>query len=55
MCELTDGPYRCLGGMKLKLRDNNSDLMSPISHHDTIVHPKEHATMILGQVDREMA
>ena len=55
MCELTDGPYRRIGGVKLKPRDNNGDLMSPISHHDTVVRPKERAAAIFGQVDREMA
>ncbi|KAI0280469.1 hypothetical protein BGY98DRAFT_1095464 [Russula aff. rugulosa BPL654] len=42
-----------IGGVKLKSRDN--DLMSPISHHDTVVRPKERAAAILAQVDREMA
>ena len=55
MCELKDGPCRRLGGVKLKPRDNNGDLMSPISHHDTVVRPKERAAAILAQVDREMA
>jgi len=55
ICELTDGPYRGIGGVKLKPCDNNGDLMPPISHHDTVVHPKEHAAVILSQVDREMA
>lgn len=54
MCELTDGPCR-LRGVKLKPRDNNGDLMSPVSHHDTVVRPKERAAAILAQVDREMA
>ncbi|KAF8495934.1 enhancer of polycomb-like-domain-containing protein [Russula emetica] len=43
------------GGVKLKSRDNNGDLMSPVSHHDTVVRPKERAAVILAQVDREMA
>lgn len=29
--------------------------MSPISHHDAVVRPKERAAAILAQVDREMA
>jgi hypothetical protein len=29
--------------------------MSPVSHHDTVVRPKERAAAILAQVDREMA
>ena len=41
--------------VKLKARDNNGDLMSPISLHDTVVRPKERAAAILAQVDREMA
>jgi enhancer of polycomb-like protein len=52
-CELKDGPCRRIG-VKLKSRDNG-DLMSPISHHDTVVRPKERAAAILAQVDREMA
>jgi hypothetical protein len=57
MCGLKNGPYRCIGGVKLKSRDNNDDLMSPvsISHHDIVVRPKERAVAILEQVDREMA
>lgn len=54
MCELIDGPCRRIGGVKLKTRDNG-DLMSPVSHHDTVVRPKERAAAILAQVDREMA
>lgn len=46
---------RRIGGVKLKPRDNNGDLMSPISHHDAVVRPKERAAAILAQVDREMA
>jgi len=54
MCEFKDGPCRRIGGVRLKPRDNNGDLMSPISHHDTVVRPKERAAAILAQVDREM-
>ena len=54
ICELKDGPCRRIG-VKLKARDNNGDLMSPISHHDAVVRPKERAAAILAQVDREMA
>jgi enhancer of polycomb-like protein len=55
ICELKDRPCRRIGGVKLKQRDNNGDLMSPVSHHDAIVRPRERAAAILAQVDREMA
>ena len=55
MCELTDSSYRRHGGVKLKPHDNNGDLMSLISYHDTVVRPKERAATILGQVNQEMA
>jgi enhancer of polycomb-like protein len=54
MCELRDGLCRRIG-VKLKQRDNNGDLLSPVSHHDSVVRPKERAAAILAQVDREMA
>jgi hypothetical protein len=44
-----------IGVVKLKPCDNNGELVSPISHHDTTVHPKKHATAILAQINREMA
>ena len=53
ICELKDTCRR--NAVKLKARDNNGDLMSPISLHDTVVRPKERAAAILAQVDREMA
>jgi len=52
MCELIRRPCRRIGGVKLKSRDNNGDLMSPISHHDAVVRPKERAAAILAQVNR---
>ena len=52
---LKDRSCRRIGGVKLKSRDNNGDLMSPVSHHDTVVRPKERAAAILAQVEREMA
>jgi enhancer of polycomb-like protein len=55
ICELKDEPCSRIGGVKLKPRDSNGDLMSPLSHHDTVVRPKERAAAILAQVDREMA
>jgi enhancer of polycomb-like protein len=55
MCELKDEPCRRIGGVKLKQRDNNGDLMSPGSLHDAVVRPKERAAAILAQVDREIA
>lgn len=51
--ELKDRFCRRITGVKLKSRDNG-DLMSPISHHDAVVRPKERAAAILAQVDREM-
>ena len=36
------------------MRDNNGDLMSPVSHK-AVVRPKECAAAILAQVNREMA
>ena len=54
MCKPNDGPCRRISGVRLK-RDNNGDLMSPVSHHDTVVRPKERTAAILAQVDREMA
>ena len=53
MCELKDNFRR--NAVKLKARDNNGNPMSPISPHDTIVRPNEHAAAILAQVDWEMA
>src|SRR6266852_3693810 len=55
MCELIRRPCRRIGGVKLKSRDNNGNLMTPISQHDAVVRPKERAAAILAQVDREMA
>ena len=52
--ELKPGFCSRIGGVKLKTRDNNGDLMSPVSH-EAIVRPKERAAAILAQVDREMA
>ncbi|KAH9172971.1 hypothetical protein EDB89DRAFT_2162504 [Lactarius sanguifluus] len=42
-------------GLRLKSQDNNGNLISPTQHHDAVVRPKERATAILAQVDREMA
>lgn len=55
MCELKDGPYRRIWEVKLKPRDTNGNLTSPVSHLDTVVRPEEHAAAILAQVHREMA
>ena len=52
--ELKPGFCSCIGGVRLEMRDNNGDLMSPVSHK-AVVRPKEHAVAILAQVDREMA
>ena len=43
-----------LGESSSRVKTHNIDLGSPVSHHDTVVCPKERAMEILAQVDREM-
>jgi hypothetical protein len=33
-------PCSRIEGVELKLRDNNGELVSPVSHHDTVVRPR---------------
>ena len=44
-------PCSHLVRLRLKLRDNYSELLSPTPHHDAIVRPKERVATILAQVD----
>ncbi|KAH9975642.1 hypothetical protein BJV77DRAFT_1050785 [Russula vinacea] len=43
-----------LGESSSRVKTRDIDLGSPVSHHDTVVCPKERAMEILAQVDREM-
>jgi hypothetical protein len=43
-------PSSRIVGLRLKSRDNNGELISPISRHDAVVRPKERAAAILAQV-----
>ena len=53
-CQLTTDFVVALGESSSRVKTHDIDLGSPVSHHDTVVRPKERAMEILVQVDREM-
>ena len=53
-CQLKTDFVVALGESSSRVKTHDINLGSPVSHHDTVVRPKERAMEILVQVDREM-